>query len=848
MTQAVAQAPLLGGTVYQRQVDIESRCTQDGITKYKLDAAQTIRRGEGATLKPAERMLLHWLDPLVEHIRTRQRMARRGEATIGESIYGPPLLLLDADRIAVVTIHTMLGECMANVGGVRFSSLCYQVGRNMLAEANLDLLKDKASESFDELNSRIKKLSTYKVNAWANKHLDDPAWNRRSCSHLGAYLIWALIEVASTADYDKPFVRAFVHRKVAFGDKKLRGIIRLSDEALDVLDQGHSLHAQLRPRYEPMIVPPLKWTPKNRGGYLCNPTPLVNKARVSQKAALKAACMDKVYDAVNAIAAVPCRINTAVLDVMREMWTSGGGTVGLPTRDNPPRPAKPHGYDAEAPRHLRWAKVDPAVKRTYKIAAAESRANEIHARGARKTFIDKLTIADRFKKHEKLWFPWTLDYRGRAYPVPQYLNYQGDDVCRGLIEFGNSKPLGDNKDAWDAVKIHAANCYGLDKLSRANRIAWVDQHMMDIAACAANPLETEFWMKADESRPGAMDGKPWQFLASCFALTSPDAASRLPIRMDGTCNALQHYAALGRDSATAADVNMIQGDAPADAYKTVARTAYEMVKADIIAKTKTPIHYRRRLPDKSRQDAKVDTCDLAELALPFVGRALVKQPTMTDKYGVTIIGTRIQIQQKLEKLGAPAELLYPMAVYLTGIVIAAIAKVSKAAKAIMAWLRDCSTLIAASGEDVRWKTPLGFPVIQPHREFRLATIKTMLQLVTLYIEDDALPISKRKQINSTAPNFIHSLDATHMMMTAIEHTGAGHDFIPIHDAFATHAVSKKALLETVTSTFVELHKADLCMNLYEQWRREYPGIKFPPPPPRGDFNINEVLDAGDFFT
>lgn len=48
---------------------------------------------------------------------------------------------------------------------------------------------------------------------------------------------------------------------------------------------------------------------------------------------------------------------------------------------------------------------------------------------------------------------------------------------------------------------------------------------------------------------------PWQFLAACIeftnALRSGDPEnyiSHLPIHQDGTCNGLQHYSALGRDT------------------------------------------------------------------------------------------------------------------------------------------------------------------------------------------------------------------------------------------------------------------------------------------------------------
>ena len=68
--------------------------------------------------------------------------------------------------------------------------------------------------------------------------------------------------------------------------------------------------------------------------------------------------------------------------------------------------------------------------------------------------------------------------------------------------------------------------------------------------------------------------KPWQVLATCTelaaALRSEDPCaflSSLPVHLDGTCNGLQHYAALGGDVTGARAVNLeTMGDVPQDVY------------------------------------------------------------------------------------------------------------------------------------------------------------------------------------------------------------------------------------------------------------------------------------------
>lgn len=59
--------------------------------------------------------------------------------------------------------------------------------------------------------------------------------------------------------------------------------------------------------------------------------------------------------------------------------------------------------------------------------------------------------------------------------------------------------------------------------------------------------------------------------------------SNLPVHQDGTCNGLQHYAALGGDTAGAQHVNLQQGERPADVYTHVARMVDKVVDADALA-------------------------------------------------------------------------------------------------------------------------------------------------------------------------------------------------------------------------------------------------------------------------
>jgi DNA-directed RNA polymerase len=177
-----------------------------------------------------------------------------------------------------------------------------------------------------------------------------------------------------------------------------------------------------------------------------------------------------------------------------------------------------------------------------------------------------------------MYLPHNLDFRGRAYPIPPHLNHIGDDLSRGLLVFGEAKPLGERGLRW--LKIHLANLAGFDKGSFDERVDFVQKHLDQIYDSAERPLEgNRWWAEADD---------PWQCLATCIelraALESGDPQSYmscLPVHQDGTCNGLQHYAALGGDDKGARQVNLSATDRPSDVYTHVAEMVEEMLATDM---------------------------------------------------------------------------------------------------------------------------------------------------------------------------------------------------------------------------------------------------------------------------
>ena len=152
-----------------------------------------------------------------------------------------------------------------------------------------------------------------------------------------------------------------------------------------------------------------------------------------------------------------------------------------------------------------------------------------------------------------------------------------------------------------------------------------------------------WWTKADD---------PWQCLATCMelkdALESGDPyafMSTLPVHQDGTCNGLQHYAALGGDDRGAKQVNLSSGDRPSDVYTYVGNMVEQMLEVDAEKGERYALLLRGKI---SRKVVKQTVCILAFLLDGMWADYHYVFQVMTTVYGVTFIGARDQIERQLK--------------------------------------------------------------------------------------------------------------------------------------------------------------------------------------------------------
>ena len=121
--------PLLSDSLVNKQISLEHYAVSEGVERYNKNKRKAIKRGEASSLKPVERMLLYWWWPLVEAIRREQRLCRRGDSANNRNWYGPLFLALDAERLSFLAISETLNQTIAHHSGVKYTPLCYAIGR-----------------------------------------------------------------------------------------------------------------------------------------------------------------------------------------------------------------------------------------------------------------------------------------------------------------------------------------------------------------------------------------------------------------------------------------------------------------------------------------------------------------------------------------------------------------------------------------------------------------------------------------------------------------------------------------------------------------------------------------------
>lgn len=151
----------------------------------------------------------------------------------------------------------------------------------------------------------------------------------------------------------------------------------------------------------------------------------------------------------------------------------------------------------------------------------------------------------------------------------------------------------------------------------------------------------------------------------------------------------------------------------------------------------------------------------------------------------------------------------------------------------MNWFQDCSDICIAHSTPIRWTTPSGFLVKQSYETWQNTTIKTIIGDVIRRhkINVGSGRLSKIKNRNAIAPNWVHSLDASVAQKALLECRVHGiSELNIIHDAFWTTAPSMPVMRNALTDNVIDIFSCDLMKDFQTELSHYLPdGVSLPDP-------------------
>lgn len=602
------------------------------------------------------------------------------------------------------------------------------------------------------------------------------------------------------------------------------------------------------PNLYPMVQTPLPWSKGQRGGYryrLKGKYLLTRRASKETSEDIANSATPALYSALNALQNVAWKINEDVLKVAEALRDDFQGDVaGLPSFrpfSKPPRPPNFETLDLEEQRL--WKR-----NTSEKIAADRIRQSEITKA------LEIMRVAREMSGYDEIFMPWSLDFRGRVYPLSSFLHPQGDDLARSLLTFARGVKLGPDGAFWLAV--HGANTLDeiagrkTSSMTNDERVAQIKIMEPQLRQLAKDPLTDLWWVDLDA--PLAMLAFAAEWTRYLDSGEGEDFVSYLPIMLDGTANGLQHFSAMFRDEEAGKLVNLTNLRKPEDLYAKVAEVLKAKVQEDAEGGDELAIMWNRS---------------------GLISRKLVKRPVMSFLYGSRAYGFRTQTSDLIKKdakLALQAEVFGSRTVlthkgkerqidniaaacsYFANTLIALMRVEVSAASEGMDWLQDRARLIAQSNKAVHWVVPFtGLVVRQEYVKESRRQISTTLQgklsRPSWWVK--TANVDRRRQVNGISPNVVHSLDACHLMLMVNEANENGvTDISVIHDSFGTHAGNTNILRKATRETFVRLYSMNVARFLEGQFLSQ---IEDPSDlsamPTEGTLDIHGVLSSEYFF-
>lgn len=810
------------------QVALEEEALGLGIEKYRERIAGNLEE-----LPPGLRLLKAAIEPVAERINQDIETALSGTPGRSTGLYYM-LSSFEAEMLAYVSVKAAISAM-----GVRGTQTATAMSIAQMLEdtMNFEKLKAEAPKLYKKLQDKIAKSThagyRHIVLKKQQKYAEVKTitWENMDRLRLGVYLLQV---VENTTGLFTLEAGASENKKKSVTHKETKAIVP-TEATMKWLEESHARCELLHPVHMPMLCTPADWTNPFNGGFLTKSLkfPLLKTGNKVYLEELNDVEMPMVYSAVNALQRTRWTINQPIYDVMQEVWMSGGKLGKLPSSRDVKEELPARGADLID---------DEEALKAWKAEAAAVYEDFARNRSKRVMVAQRLAMAHKFMQYDSFSFAYALDWRGRAYPVSSLINPQGDDASKALLMFARGVPLGEEGAYWLAV--HGANCFGV-KGSFDERVQWISDNEELILDSAANPLDgNRLWSSGECDSPFMFLAfcKEWLSLhVHCYSLgnNQEDFVSHLPISFDGSCNGLQNFSAMLRDSIGGAATGLVPSDRPADIYSLVASVAQKQI-------------------DKEAAEGSAQ----AQRWVGRMTRKLTKRNTMTKPYSVSQFGMREQLKEEFKKIiqdakdggfDVRADYTFEDAAYLAEKNDAAINEVVVAAAQAMEWLKNAAKIAASNELPIYWTTPSGLRVLQNYRviEGKQADFTVGGERVRLRLTWTGDRLDSRKMAAGVAANFVHSCDSAHLMRTVMYCVEEGlEDFAMIHDSYGTHAGNAGILRKQLVEAFIDQYTPNVLERFRDELLEQLPpelAAQLPELPKMGDLDLEEIRHSEYFF-
>ena len=853
-----------GAQLAATQLQLEHEAHTEGEKRFLKAMERQIKAGEFADNTVAKPLLSSLAPKFIErwHAWFEEVKAKRGPKPVAYTMVQG----CSPEAAAFITLKVVLA-CLTKEEHCNLQHVTSKIGRSIEDELRFGRIRDEEAKHFkkhvqEALNKRVgavyKKAFMQAVEAKMldAKQLDTQwtQWTPEDNIHVGVRMLEILIESTGLVELTRPY---------AGNVQKDGEYVSLMPEYVELLSKRAGALAAVAPMYQPCVVPPKPWVSPVGGGYWAAGRKPLSMIRVGNRKGLARyndVHMPEVYKAVNIAQDTPWKINKKVLAVINEIINWKNCPVeDVPALERGELPAKPADMDTNEIALKAWKKEASGVYRKEKARVSRRLGMEF-----------MVSQANKFAQFKAIWFPYNMDWRGRVYAIPMF-NPQGNDMTKGVLTLAKGKPIGLDGFYW--LKIHGANTAGVDKVPFPERIKFIEDHHETILACAADPLANTWWAEQDS---------PFCFLAFCFEYAGVEHHGlnyncSLPLAFDGSCSGIQHFSAMLRDEIGGRAVNLLPSTEVQDIYRIVAERVNEQLRSDVINGTQNSTEtVTNKDTGEITEKLKLGSQVLAQQWLDFgVTRSVTKRSVMTLAYGSKEYGFRDQV---LDDTITPAidngkgnmfTQPHQAAGYMAKAIWEAVTVTVVAAVEAMNWLKSAASLLAAEVKDkktkevlrkrcaVHWTTPDGFPVWQEYRK----PVQTRLNLMFLGVirlqptvnTNRDSGIDARKQESGIAPNFVHSMDGSHLRQTVVRarEVYGVESFALIHDSFGTIPADAGSLFKAVRETLVDTYEEnDVLADFYEQFAdqlHESQLEKMPEMPAKGTLDLQEILKSDFAF-